>query len=364
MRQGPAVLHDAPRSEPIHDFYFSAVENSAAGVLIVSQSGALLHVNPAVRTLLGDGFQSRTGEPLYSCFATDSTYDRIVDPVLRSLSTPDETQSENLRFWRDSTLLFLNLKISKFRRADGHLDGLVVVINDISHQQMRLAFGSIFASMSAVIFGYISLISFFHEMRAQSHSLTLISLMLVPFFGSVFILARSGLPIELLGVTWHRWRIHTGEAVMLSILGCAILTLAMVAGQFASPELGALPLFKFGGEVAALTPIVAAGALVYIALAPVQEFVARGTLQGPLEQVFGGKFASWKANITVNLMFSVFHQHIDMFFALMVLVPGIFWGWMYSRQRSLVGASISHAIIGIYALNVVNTHMFFEALLT
>lgn len=362
MLQETIVLPSKTAARHIERFYYSALQHSAAGVVIVSQTGVILHINPAVRQLLGDGFASRTGATLYSCFAEDTTYDVIVDAIFLGLSGLSEVHTENVRFWRESTLLFLNLKVSKFRDETGQLVGVVVVINDVTHQQMRLAFGSIFASVSAVMFGYISLISFFDTLREQNKTLTLATLLLVPLIGSIFVLARSGLPLDLLGVTAENWRANLIEAVAFSLIGCALLTAVLFACQLVFPHLAALPLFRIGSTEAP-TPMFFAAIAVYAVLAPVQEFVARGSLQGPLEHIFDGPTAAWKANIAVNLMFSVFHQHIDMAFALMVLVPGLFWGWLYSRQRSLVGVGISHAIIGVYALCVVNTHLFVQSLL-
>ena len=36
-----------------------------------------------------------------------------------------------------------------------------------------------------------------------------------------------------------------------------------------------------------------------------------------------------------------------------VLPAGFFWGWLFSRQGSILGTSISHAMIGIYAFFIV-----------
>jgi membrane protease YdiL (CAAX protease family) len=61
-------------------------------------------------------------------------------------------------------------------------------------------------------------------------------------------------------------------------------------------------------------------------------------------------------------MFSVFHEHLGLAFSITGLLPGLFWGWMFSRQRTLVGVSISHAIIGTYALAFLNLPEFVEAI--
>jgi membrane protease YdiL (CAAX protease family) len=30
-------------------------------------------------------------------------------------------------------------------------------------------------------------------------------------------------------------------------------------------------------------------------------------------------------------------------------VPGLFWGWMFARQRSIVGVTVSHIVVGLWA---------------
>jgi membrane protease YdiL (CAAX protease family) len=40
--------------------------------------------------------------------------------------------------------------------------------------------------------------------------------------------------------------------------------------------------------------------------------------------------------------------------ALTAFVAGLFWGWLYARQRSLVGVSISHVLLGFWAFEVVD----------
>ncbi len=90
--------------------------------------------------------------------------------------------------------------------------------------------------------------------------------------------------------------------------------------------------------------------VVYSILAPVQEFIARGVIQSSLQRILVGKNRITLSIILSNLTFSGFHIHMDMKFAIMTLIPGIFWGIMYARQGSLLGVSISHIIIGLFAL--------------
>jgi membrane protease YdiL (CAAX protease family) len=37
-------------------------------------------------------------------------------------------------------------------------------------------------------------------------------------------------------------------------------------------------------------------------------------------------------------------------------VPGLFWGWMFAKQRSLVGVTVSHIAVGLWAIFALGVH--------
>ena len=46
-------------------------------------------------------------------------------------------------------------------------------------------------------------------------------------------------------------------------------------------------------------------------------------------------------------------------FAVASFVPGLFWGWMYTKHHSLFGVSVSHILVGVWATFVVGIeHLF------
>jgi membrane protease YdiL (CAAX protease family) len=94
---------------------------------------------------------------------------------------------------------------------------------------------------------------------------------------------------------------------------------------------------------------------IYVVLIPVQEFIARGVFQGSLQEFLTGRNRTLKAILISNLLFSTFHLFVSPYFALASFLPGMFWGWHYSRQRSLIAVSASHVLIGVWALHLVGT---------
>ena len=108
------------------------------------------------------------------------------------------------------------------------------------------------------------------------------------------------------------------------------------------------PIISLPGYMGVDAPTAVLTTLLYCVFAPVQEFLARGLTQSSLSRFLKGKHVDAKAILITTLLFSTTHLHLNTYFALAVILPSIFWGIMFARQKSLLGVSISHIIIGIY----------------
>jgi membrane protease YdiL (CAAX protease family) len=83
-----------------------------------------------------------------------------------------------------------------------------------------------------------------------------------------------------------------------------------------------------------------------------QEFVARGGIQSCLYEFLLGRHRALLAVLGASLIFSVTHVFVSAAFAGMSFLLGCFWGWLYHRHRTLIGAYVSHVLIGIFGLEV------------
>ena len=92
---------------------------------------------------------------------------------------------------------------------------------------------------------------------------------------------------------------------------------------------------------------------VYALFVPVQELIARSGLQVPMEMLFEGDRRGLWANVMASLLFSATHLHLSPLLALLVFPFGLYWGWLFGRQRSLLGPCVSHVLIGGFAFGVV-----------
>jgi membrane protease YdiL (CAAX protease family) len=90
----------------------------------------------------------------------------------------------------------------------------------------------------------------------------------------------------------------------------------------------------------------------------VQELVARAGLQGTLQNFIPTPpdHINWKAIVVSNLLYSSAHSYIGFWFCVAAFVPGLFWGWMFAKQRSLVGVTVSHIAVGLWAIFALGVH--------
>ncbi|WP_230306266.1 CPBP family intramembrane glutamic endopeptidase, partial [Legionella pneumophila] len=93
----------------------------------------------------------------------------------------------------------------------------------------------------------------------------------------------------------------------------------------------------------------------YSLFAPIQELMARSALQSTFFHFLpGGKlFRQWNGIFLSNLIFATMHTHLGLTFASLTFIAGLFWGWLFHRQKSLLGVSVSHVILGVWSLFIV-----------
>jgi CRP-like cAMP-binding protein/membrane protease YdiL (CAAX protease family) len=171
-------------------------------------------------------------------------------------------------------------------------------------------------------------------------------------------LRRSPFPLASYGLTMRR----SGQIAVQSLIWTIPLLLVVVVLKQAwiwwTPSMAGQPLFEpasvFDGHPFDLGIYLFAVCL-YLIHAPLQELVARAGLQGTLQHFIPTRVGriNWKAILISNLLFAASHSFIGFWFCVAAFVPGLFWGWMFAKQRSLVGVIVSHIAIGVWAIFVV-----------
>lgn len=86
--------------------------------------------------------------------------------------------------------------------------------------------------------------------------------------------------------------------------------------------------------------------LTYLVVAPMQEFIARGAMQGSLSLLLPGNHSGLLAVLVTSFLFGALHMSHSVALSLSALLTSFLWGWMYERHKTLVGVSISHFLVG------------------
>lgn len=155
----------------------------------------------------------------------------------------------------------------------------------------------------------------------------------------VRMIIKSGLPRQNFGLSMENWKRSTLEALAVSTVAIGALLVFKIAlnayhpGTFKEQKLINFNYFNYSY-------------VTYILVAPLQEFIARGTVQGSLQRLFVGRYNNILAIIVTSFLFGSLHIASSLNLAFFALLSGFLWGWMYSRQKNLVGVSISHFVIG------------------
>ena len=183
--------------------------------------------------------------------------------------------------------------------------------------------------------GFITRYEFLNHYKVYvSRGLEVVTLLIV-----IWMIISSGLPLRNFGVTFAGWKRSVFESVAVSavvigvLLGLKIAANAYYPGLFKDTRLVRLEYFDYTY-------------IVYLVVAPLQEFITRGTVQSTLMRLFAGRYSGFLAILVTSFLFGSLHVYSSITLAVVALLTSWLWGWMYNRQKNLVGVSLSHFLIG------------------
>lgn len=194
-------------------------------------------------------------------------------------------------------------------------------------------FVSLFLSVSLYIFMIFLADKLNYESKNSARIVEAIFLMV-----SIFIIRKSEFSFSFLGVTLE----GAGESIRRMLPGtlAACGTLLLLKVIFIMFWVG-----KLGNELFVMDNFNLLLAL-YLPVAVVQEFLARGVIQTAIESVLDKPYATLQAILTASALFGLVHIQLSVGIAFASFVCSLYWGYLYNQKRCLVGVSISHFMIG------------------
>lgn len=221
--------------------------------------------------------------------------------------------------------------------------------------ERRNNFGQFFLTILGLLIFYQFALGVFLEfgevIRNRFYLLFITPALIILLGGITFFYAlKSPFPISFFGVSLKNWKPHLLQSLKWTAVFIAVITLLKWILIQTIPAYSHKALFDLKHFQEVDWRLLVLSYVVYLFLAPVQEFLTRGILQGGLQHFLTGKWKTTKAILISNLIFSSFHLFLSGSLAIATFLPGLFWGLLYSRQGTLLGVSVSHVLIGLYVL--------------
>ncbi len=237
-------------------------------------------------------------------------------------------------------------------------------IKSLRSQRQRLSFmASAFTVIVLYITAYTIVLNVVSSYSHENVSLAASALLLAVFGVLTYRgLRTSGIPMEQFGfrlaLSWRALR----DVFLFSAILALAATAAKVCVIALIPAYASEPLFLVQalsrGESVPIPGLTWAKYLthigIYLLIVPIQEIVFRGGLQSALSLVMHGSKRSidWRSTLLASLIFMSAHMHRSLGLAFLVFVPSIFFGWIFSRHRTLVASSVAHMLVGGYSIFV------------
>ncbi len=224
----------------------------------------------------------------------------------------------------------------------------------LKEAKKRISFSQFFLFTLGIMLLYMFVLGIFLEWKEELHQMIYLAIVLpisVLSIGGLCLMyaKKSAYPLRFFGLSLENWKGHLWESFLWTLPVLVLITatkwvyihfISEVQGQ-ALMDYNSIFRYGVGWSVVSYT--------VYAAFCPIQEFMARGVYQSGLKELFSGSHATWYAILLSNLLFSSSHLLFNLYFSIVVFIPGLFWGYLYARQKTLVGVSFSHIIVGLYA---------------
>jgi CRP-like cAMP-binding protein len=188
----------------------------------------------------------------------------------------------------------------------------------------------------------------------KNSSFITLPLTLAFFIFFIFFIKTSNFPLKTFGLTLDNWEKAIFEGIVFTIpIALIIVATKYILIQHVASYMGR-PLIEGFTTMNADPKTWWTFIIIYwLVVAPLQEFLSRGGLQGPLEEFLSSKYKVALAILVSNLLFSTMHLFMSLEIALLVFIPGIYFGWLYSRSHNLLGVWIAHALVGTIGLSIV-----------
>lgn len=320
------------------------------GLIAVDPDGRVLTCNPAAAAMLTVDGISAVGRPYAEAFFERPELDGMNDLMLTAIAEPDQVHEAQLALTvSDGTPRHLHVRSSRLRPPPGGgAGGTILVISDVTDRVRALEARVETGKFIMVLVANFCMAMLLVEILVKHLNVnpltnlfgwTYILAMLLPV--SVYIV-QMGYSLSMFGVTLRNGRRAIVESIALSGILVLLCAAVRIGGGLAAGE--TLATFDWAGMIT--EERFGTGGLLYLAHSYLQEFIARGALQGAIARVFGEGRSPWRPILLAAIIFGVFHVQMGLIAVAITFVSGIGFGWLYHRHGTLLGVGLLHYLAG------------------
>jgi membrane protease YdiL (CAAX protease family) len=216
---------------------------------------------------------------------------------------------------------------------------------ELEQERLRASFARFFIVM-VVLFGVTNLLPRFLNASLESSSPALYMLvswatllvLLLPF---AYFTTVQRQPLETFGVTSRGAARSLFEAI-----GIAALVAVPLLLYRASTIVPGEAFFSWRFQASFTRTHLIINALQYPFHSYLQEFIARGVVQGSLARFMIGSRPVVPILLT-SCLFGIFHLYISLQFAVLLAVGSVVFGLIYHRHKNLLGVTLVHVALGL-----------------
>jgi hypothetical protein len=237
------------------------------------------------------------------------------------------------------------------------------MIKHLAEYKIRNMMG-VFSGYAIIMLSFYSFLlyglnSFFHSVS----STTFIGVPIGIFFLISFIIfvKCTNMPWRFFGITTDGWKKAMFEGIVFTIpiiLFLPIFKLILIAtvpsyqSRMLFEPYTDLNLLNLDNGHIKITWMISVMLYIFISV-PLQELIVRGGCQSPLQEFLVSKYKNIIAIVISNLIFETQHLIISFRYALLALIPGFYFGWLYSRHHTLIGVILAHILLGFFGTWVI-----------
>lgn len=233
----------------------------------------------------------------------------------------------------------------------------------VAEYSMRITMSSFMINMIIAFCVYSFLLSGLNLISKPSTLSTIITIPLTLFFLVLIylIIRSSNLPWRLFGFTTVHWKRSLVDVIMTApiiMAGIVLVKIALI--QYVPEYMGRSIIDPYKYIIVSKTSFFSQQSLWWVIMlsywfitSPIQEIIVRGGLQGSLEYFLVSKNKSLQAIFISNIIFSTMHLFISFQVTFLVFIGGLYFGWLYSRTKTLIGVTFAHALLGTWLLGII-----------